>query len=102
MKYINSKFIKNLSIIDKQIIDIMLRNIKNGDSFCYCLSCGGCIFSERRNIYGVDCCDGNKSSLPRGKKDEMLFIKDLEELKSIVSFPNGYKRFGVGEINEGN
>ena len=94
MKYINSKFIKNLYITDVNIINKMIRNIKNGDSFCYDITCSGCIFSDYRNIHGVDCCNGNKSSLSSGKKNEMLFIKDLEELKSLVTFPNGYKRFG--------
>lgn len=93
MKYINSKFIKNLSITDVKAINKMICNIKNGDSFCYGIDCVDCIFSDYRNIHDVDCRNGDRSSLLSGKKNRMIFVKDLEELKSLVTFPNGYKRF---------
>lgn len=93
MKYINRQFIKDLSKTDIKTINIMIHNIKNDDSFCYALSCRGCIFNQHRNMYGVDCCNGFKSSLLDCKKDKMLFIKDLEDLKHFIIFPNGYKKF---------
>ena len=46
MKYINRQFIKDLSKTDIKTINIMIRNIKNDDSFCYALSCRGCIFNQ--------------------------------------------------------
>lgn len=94
MKYINNKFIKNLSITDVKTINKMICNIKNGNSFCYGIDCVDCIFGCYRNIHDVDCRNGDMSSLPSGKKNKMTFVKDLEELRSLVTFPNGYKRFG--------